>query len=100
MKNAIITGAGGDIGACIAELAVRLDYRVAAIDVHSKSIDELADRLDNVIPLVADITEPGLLSEAEQSFWAERLERGKPHPPPGPPGPHSWGSPPALWNTL
>ena len=50
--------------------------------------------------LVADITEPGLLSEAEESFWAERLERGKPHPPPGPPGPHSWGSPPALWNTL
>ena len=68
MKNAIITGAGGDIGACIAELAVRLDYRVAAIDVHSKSIDELADRLDNVIPLVADITDPKSVVKAFNSL--------------------------------
>ena len=68
MKNAIITGAGGDIGASITEHAVKLGYRVAAIDIHSKNINELADRLDNVIPLVADITNSKSVKEAFSSL--------------------------------
>jgi NAD(P)-dependent dehydrogenase (short-subunit alcohol dehydrogenase family) len=44
MKNAIVTGAGGGIGACITELAVNLGYRVAAIDVRPGSVNELAFR--------------------------------------------------------
>ncbi len=58
MKHAIVTGAGGDIGACITELAVSRGYRVAAIDVQPDKIDALADRLDHVVPVVADITDP------------------------------------------
>ena len=64
MKNAVVTGAGGGIGACITELAVNLGYRVAAIDMRSDSVNELADRLDNVIPLVADITDPESVRQA------------------------------------
>jgi len=70
MKNAIITGAGGDIGACITELAVNLGYRVAAIDVQPDSVNELADRLDNVIPVIADITDPKSVRNAFDALGA------------------------------
>ena len=68
MKMAIVTGAGGGIGASITELAVNLGYRVAAIDVQPDSVNELADRLDNVIPLVADIMDPESVREAFDVF--------------------------------
>lgn len=68
MKNAIVTGAGGDIGACIAELAVGLGYRVAAIDVQPEGVNELANRLENVIPLTADITNEESVREAFDIF--------------------------------
>ena len=68
MKNAIVTGAGGDIGACIAGLAVGLGYRVAAIDVQPGGINELANRLENVIPLTADITNEESVREAFDIF--------------------------------
>ena len=58
MKHAIVTGAGGDIGACITELAVSRGYRVVAVDVQPNQIDALAHRLDGVVPIVADITDP------------------------------------------
>ena len=70
MKNAIVTGAGGDIGACITELAVNLGYRVAAIDVQPDSVNELADRLDNVIPVIADITDPKSVRNAFDALGA------------------------------
>jgi NAD(P)-dependent dehydrogenase (short-subunit alcohol dehydrogenase family) len=68
MKHAIVTGAGGDIGACITELAVNRGYRVAAIDVQSDQIDALAHRLEGVVPIVADITDPTAVKKAFDEF--------------------------------
>ena len=64
MKHAIVTGAGGDIGACITELAVSRGYRVVAVDVQPNQIDALAHRLDGVVPIVADITDPDSVKKA------------------------------------
>lgn len=64
MKHAIVTGAGGDIGACITELAVSRGYRVVAVDVQPNQIDTLAHRLDGVVPIVADITDPDSVKKA------------------------------------
>ena len=68
MKHAIVTGAGGDIGACITELAVSRGYRVVAVDVRPKQIDALAYRLDGVVPIVADITDPDSVKKAFDVF--------------------------------
>ena len=68
MKHAIVTGAGGDIGACITELAVSRGYRVVAVDVQPNQIDALAHRLDGVVPIVADITDPDSVQKASDVF--------------------------------
>ena len=68
MKHAIVTGAGGDIGACITELAVSRGYRVVAVDVRPNQIDALAYRLDGVVPIVADITDPDSVRKAFDVF--------------------------------
>ena len=68
MKHAIVTGAGGDIGACITELAVSRGYRVVAVDVRPNQIDALAHRLDGVVPIVADITDPDSVKKAFDVF--------------------------------
>jgi len=68
MKHAIVTGAGGDIGACITELAVSRGYRVVAVDVQPNQIDALAHRLDGVVPIVADITDPDSVKKAFDVF--------------------------------
>ncbi|MFL2537714.1 MAG: SDR family NAD(P)-dependent oxidoreductase [Candidatus Azotimanducaceae bacterium] len=68
MKHAIVTGAGGDIGACITELAVSRGYRVVAVDVRPNQIDALAYRLDGVVPIVADITDPDSVKKAFDVF--------------------------------
>lgn len=68
MKHAIVTGAGGDIGACITELAVSRGYRVVAVDVQPNQIDALAHRLDGVMPIVADITDPDSVKKAFDVF--------------------------------
>ena len=68
MKHAIVTGAGGDIGACITELAVSRGYRVVAVDVRPNQIDALAHRLDGVVPIVADITDPDSVRKAFDVF--------------------------------
>lgn len=68
MKHAIVTGAGGDIGACITELAVSRGYCVVAVDVQPNQIDALAHRLDGVVPIVADITDPDSVKKAFDVF--------------------------------
>lgn len=70
MKNAIVTGASGDLGACITELAVKAGFRVGAIDIQPDGINALADRLDNVVALTADITDENSVRDAFDSFGA------------------------------
>ena len=70
MKNAIVTGASGDLGACITEHAVRAGYRVGALDVKAEGVIALSDRLDNVVPLTADITDENSVRQAFDTFGA------------------------------
>ena len=68
MKSAIVTGAGGDLGVCITEHAVKAGYRVGAIDIQADPVKRLADRLDNVVALTADIRDENSVREAFDSF--------------------------------
>ena len=68
MKNAIVTGASGDLGTCITEYAVRAGYRVGAIDVQPDGVKALANRLDNVVALTADITDETSVRQAFDTF--------------------------------
>jgi hypothetical protein len=64
--------------------------------------DLFSDKLLVIPVLVADVSDPAgqLQSDEERRFWARRVAEQLARPPPGPPGPHSWGAPPAKWNTL
>jgi NAD(P)-dependent dehydrogenase (short-subunit alcohol dehydrogenase family) len=56
MKQAIVTGAGAGIGACVAK---RLDvegYRVGVLDINKEQADSVVSGLENAIALQADVT--------------------------------------------
>lgn len=70
MKNAIVTGASGDLGTRITEHALKAGYRVGALDVQAEGVNALADRLDNVVALTADITDEDSVRQALDKFGA------------------------------
>lgn len=57
-KLALITGASGGIGACIARTAHRNGYRVALLDVNAQALERVASELDGAQVHVCDITDP------------------------------------------
>lgn len=57
-KLALITGASGGIGACIARTAQRHGYRVALLDVQAEALGRVAEGLDGAEVHVCDITDP------------------------------------------
>ena len=70
MKQAIITGGGGDIGRAIARLASLQGYRVGLLDVSTDLVNAGVTGIDNAVPLVADITDPDAVAAALQVFDA------------------------------
>jgi len=68
MKQAIVTGAGGDIGTAITKLALEQGYRVGAIDMNLDMVQPLADAHENVIALAADIRDAGQVQAAFDAF--------------------------------
>ena len=68
MKQLIVTGAGGDLGAAIATLASAQGYRVGVLDINADLVAPVADGIDNAIPLVADITDQVSVEAAFDAF--------------------------------
>ena len=68
MKQAIVTGAGGDIGTAITKLALDQGYRVGAIDMNLDMVQPLADAHDNVVALAADIRDAEQVQAAFDAF--------------------------------
>jgi len=68
MKQAIITGGGGDLGAAIATLASQQGYRVGVLDINAGLVGPVAAGLDNAVPLVADITDEASVEAAFAEF--------------------------------
>lgn len=56
-KLAVITGASGGIGACIARTAHRNGYRVALLDVQAQALERVAAELDGAQVHMCDITD-------------------------------------------
>lgn len=68
MKQAIITGGGGDIGIAIAALASKQGYRVGVLDINADLVDPVAKNLVNAVPLVADIRDQASVEAAFEAF--------------------------------
>ncbi|TDI60909.1 MAG: SDR family NAD(P)-dependent oxidoreductase, partial [Alphaproteobacteria bacterium] len=68
MKQLIVTGAGGDLGAAIATLASARGYRVGVLDISMDMVTPVADRLDNAVALEADITDQQAVEAAFAAF--------------------------------
>ncbi len=68
MKQAIVTGAGGDIGTAITKLALDQGYRVGAIDMNLDMVQPLADAHNNVVALAADIRDAEQVQAAFDAF--------------------------------
>ena len=70
MKQAIVTGAGGDLGAAIATLASQQGYRVGMLDVNADIVGAAAAKVENAVPLVADITDEDSVAAVFAEFGA------------------------------
>lgn len=69
---AIVTGAGGGIGAAVVRALVARDYRVTAVDLDGASVDALASELgDNVLAVQSDVSTP----EGTDAYVQATLER-------------------------
>ena len=64
MKDILITGAGGGMGRATVELFVRRGYRVFALDREPCAASE------NVVPLVADVTDEASVTAAFEAVFA------------------------------
>ncbi len=63
-RTVLITGAAHGLGACMAEHAARAGYRVGVMDLDADGCAVLADRLQNAVPLPADVCNPESVEEA------------------------------------
>jgi NAD(P)-dependent dehydrogenase (short-subunit alcohol dehydrogenase family) len=57
-KTAIVTGAARGIGLATTQLFLENGWQVAMIDIDGPELEEAADGLDGVLPLVGDVSEP------------------------------------------
>lgn len=63
-KTAIVTGASSGLGAAIALLFAEHGAKVIALARRKERLDELAKQNSNIIPVVADVTQPADLAKA------------------------------------
>ena len=67
MKQAIVTGAGAGIGACVAIRLHEEGYRVGVLDINKDQADSIVTGLDNAIALQADVSlEDSVLAAFEE----------------------------------
>ncbi len=68
MKQAIVTGAGGDLGRCIAQHAAREGYRVGLLDINFENVEAAAKNIDNAVPIAVDVTDESSVEAAFETF--------------------------------
>jgi NAD(P)-dependent dehydrogenase (short-subunit alcohol dehydrogenase family) len=68
MKQAIITGGGGDIGTAVATLASKQGYRVGVLDISADRVEPVAKNIKEAVPLVADIRDQASVEAAFEAF--------------------------------
>lgn len=64
MATALVTGAGGGLGAAIAARLSHDGWRVGVLDRDPAGLDDVAAALKNAVPLVADITDERSINAA------------------------------------
>jgi NAD(P)-dependent dehydrogenase (short-subunit alcohol dehydrogenase family) len=70
MKTALITGAGGGIGAVLAKHAADRGYRVGVLDIDLAKARAVASSLDGAIALEADVTDERSVERAVDELGA------------------------------
>ena len=68
MKNAIITGGGGDLGIAIARHAATAGYRVGLLDINFKAAERAAKTIDGSCAIKVDVTDEGSVEDALNQF--------------------------------
>jgi NAD(P)-dependent dehydrogenase (short-subunit alcohol dehydrogenase family) len=68
MRSAIVTGAASGIGANIAQALSAEGYRVGILDLDEAAVRSRCDEIDQAVPLVCDITDPGAVAAAFDLF--------------------------------
>ncbi|MCG8545534.1 MAG: SDR family oxidoreductase [Alphaproteobacteria bacterium] len=59
MKSALVTGAARGIGLATTKRLLAAGWRVAMIDIDGEELDRAAQELDPVLPVTADVSDPG-----------------------------------------
>jgi NAD(P)-dependent dehydrogenase (short-subunit alcohol dehydrogenase family) len=70
MKTAIVTGAGGGLGAVIAQRAAADGYRVGVLDIDAEKAHAVARELHGAVALSADVTDEQAVVRAVDAFGA------------------------------
>lgn len=70
MKNAIITGGGGDIGIAIAKQAADAGYRVGLLDINIEAAQRAAETIDGACAIGVDVTDEKSVENALDEFGA------------------------------
>lgn len=70
MKTAVITGAGGAIGARVAERLAERGYRVGVLDRDGERANAVAKKIGNASALAADVTDESAVAAALVAFGA------------------------------
>lgn len=70
MKNAIVTGGGGDIGVAIAKEASDAGYRVGLLDIDIDAAQRAADSIDGACAIKVDVTDEKSVEDALDAFDA------------------------------
>jgi meso-butanediol dehydrogenase/(S,S)-butanediol dehydrogenase/diacetyl reductase len=71
MKTAIVTGAARGIGLATTKLFLAEGRRVAMIDRDAPALDEAARGLDNVLPVICDISQPDQVAAMVEAVVAD-----------------------------
>ena len=76
MKTALVTGAARGIGLATTRAFLDEGWQVAMIDRDAPELARAASPLDHVLPVVADVSDPGQVTAmmAEVGAWAGRLD--------------------------
>lgn len=69
-RHAIVTGAAGGLGACIALRAAKAGYRVGVLDLSREATEARASTIDGAVPLVADVSDEAAVEAALDEFGA------------------------------
>ena len=70
IKTALVTGAGGGIGAAIATTLSRAGYRIGVLDSNPLAAESLATKLGDAVALPCDVTDEAAVEAALLAFAA------------------------------